>query len=168
MSDKPTNGKLHMQENETVEFTWWKPGGRGMRLILENAPDVKFREIADIFIADFDRPSFAKMVEEPTGKDATTTKETILNTINKQPESRPESRPESIAMRVLFLLKNGPMAKTALSAELGQKEISGQLNKVIRLLVADKTIEYTIPKKPSSRLQQYRLSPKGKAMLDKL
>ena len=142
--------------------------GRGMRLILENAPDVKFREIADIFIADFDRPSFAKMVEEPTGKDATTTKETILNTINKQPESRPESRPESIAMRVLFLLKNGPMAKTALSAELGQKEISGQLNKVIRLLVADKTIEYTIPKKPSSRLQQYRLSPKGKAMLDKL
>jgi len=32
--------------------------GRGMPLILKNAPDVKFREVAQIFIASFDRPSF--------------------------------------------------------------------------------------------------------------
>jgi hypothetical protein len=32
-----------------------------MPLILKNAPNVKFREISNIFIASFDRPSFAEM-----------------------------------------------------------------------------------------------------------
>lgn len=32
--------------------------GRGMPLILENAPDVQFRQIAGLFIAGFERPSF--------------------------------------------------------------------------------------------------------------
>jgi ATP-dependent DNA helicase RecG len=31
--------------------------GRGMPLILENAPDVEFREIARLFVASFERPS---------------------------------------------------------------------------------------------------------------
>jgi DNA-binding HxlR family transcriptional regulator len=70
-------------------------------------------------------------------------------------------------MRVLILLSNGPMAKSALSSGLGQKEISGQLNSIIRLLLANKTIEYTIPEKPSSRLQKYRLTEKGKGFLKK-
>lgn len=32
--------------------------GRGMPLIMESAPDVQFRQIAGLFIASFDRPSF--------------------------------------------------------------------------------------------------------------
>ena len=80
-----------------------------------------------------------------------------------QPESRPESQPESLALRVLKELADGPMSKTELSSSLGQKKISGQLNKVIRLLVADGRIAYTIPDKPRSRLQQYRLTDKGRA-----
>jgi len=79
---------------------------------------------------------------------------------------QPESQPESLEMRVLSLLSNGPMAKSALSTGLGQKEVSGQLNKVIRLLRANKAIEYTMPKKPNSRLQKYRLTPKGKKLLE--
>jgi ATP-dependent DNA helicase RecG len=59
------------------------------------------------------------------------------------------------------------MAKSALSTGLGQKEVSGQLNKVIRLLLANKIIEYTIPEKPNSRLQKYRLTKKGKELLEK-
>ena len=52
-----------------------------------------------------------------------------------RPESQPESRPESLESRVLRLLAAGPMSKTSLSTNLGQKKISGQLNKVVRLLV---------------------------------
>ena len=37
--------------------------GRGMPLILENAPDVIFRETAGLFIAEFSRPSFLKTVK---------------------------------------------------------------------------------------------------------
>ena len=78
-----------------------------------------------------------------------------------QPESQPESRPESgptIDVKVLQLLTKAPMNKRAVSAALGQKEVPGQLNKVIRVLVARGLIEVTIPDKPSSRLQQYRLT----------
>jgi ATP-dependent DNA helicase RecG len=68
---------------------------------------------------------------------------------------------------VLSLLSNGPLSKSSLSTGLGQKEVSGQLNKVIRLLLANEAIEYTIPEKPKSRLQKYQLAPKGKKLLEK-
>ena len=61
-----------------------------------------------------------------------------------QPESQPESRPESLESKVLSLLTAGPVSKAELSRNLGQKEISGQLNKVVRLLIADRRIEYTL------------------------
>jgi ATP-dependent DNA helicase RecG len=82
-----------------------------------------------------------------------------------RPESRPESQPESLEIRVLRHLTASPLSKAELSARLGQKEISGQLNKVIRVLLGDQTIEYTLPDKPNSRLQKYRLTAKGNALL---
>ncbi len=82
-----------------------------------------------------------------------------------QPESQLESQIESLEVRVLRLLEGGPMAKAELSKGLGQMKVSGQLNKVVRLLLNDQTIEYTIPDKPLSRLQKYRLTEKGKAAL---
>ena len=97
--------------------------------------------------------------------------EEVIGEIEPQPESRPELQPElqpeSLEMRVLILLSNGPMAKSALSIGLGQKEISGQLNKVIRHLLANKIIRFTIPEKPKSRLQKYQLTAKGKELLEK-
>ncbi len=78
-----------------------------------------------------------------------------------QPESQPESKPESdsrMEAKVLKLLVSQPMGKSQLSSALGQKAVSGQLNKVIRALLAAGHIEPTIPGKPTSRLQQYRLS----------
>ena len=81
----------------------------------------------------------------------------------RQPELQPELQPESLEVKVLNLLTGRQMSKADLSRNLGQKEISGQLNKVVRLLVADRMIEYTLPDKPRSRLQQYRLTNKGRA-----
>jgi len=82
-----------------------------------------------------------------------------------RPESQPESRPESLESRVLSLLEREPLSKSQLSSRLGHKEVSGQLNKVIRLLLAEQTVELTIPDKPNSRLQKYRLTSKGVALL---
>ena len=48
---------------------------------------------------------------------------------------------------------------------LGQKEVSGQLNKVIRVLLDQRLIEYTLPDKPNSRLQKYRLTLAGERAL---
>ena len=60
------------------------------------------------------------------------------------------------------------MTKSDIVRGLGQKAVSGQLNKVIRALLSDGVVEYTIPEKPNSRLQQYRLTDKGEALRDRL
>ncbi len=76
------------------------------------------------------------------------------------------SRPESLKTRILRQLATGPMSKAELSRNLGQRRISGQLNTVIRQLITDGNIEYTIPENPRSRVQQYRLTDKGRSVVD--
>ena len=91
-----------------------------------------------------------------------------------QPESQPdsppppESQPESPGSRVLMLLADSPKSKPDLSKKLGQKEVSGQLNKVVRQILAEGMIEYTVPDKPRSRLQKYRVTAKGMAAVARL
>jgi len=89
----------------------------------------------------------------------------IRRTLAPSLAPQPESQPESLDERVLLLLESGPKSKAELSQGLGQKEISGHLNKVVRQLVADEMIEYTIPEKPGSRHQKYRLTGQGRAAL---
>ena len=86
-----------------------------------------------------------------------------------RPESgaQPELRPGSLAERVLRQLAQGPLSKAGLSSKLGQKRVSGQLNKEIRVLVRDGRIGYTLPEKPRSRLQMYRLTDKGRATVQR-
>jgi len=78
------------------------------------------------------------------------------------------TQPESLDARVLGMLKRQSLSKIEISRRLGQKEISGRLNQVIRQLLAEHLVEYTITDKPTSRLQKYRLTPKGQAWLDGL
>ncbi len=76
--------------------------GRGMPLILENAPDVVFREVAGLFVASFERPMAMQgtALETPPETSATTsestketpkkrqgnTKETLLRQLREQPQ----------------------------------------------------------------------------------
>ena len=62
-----------------------------------------------------------------------------------------------------MLLADNSKSKADLSKKLGQKEVSGQLNRVVRQLLAEGMIEYTVPDKPRSRLQRYRVTSKGMA-----
>ncbi len=94
-----------------------------------------------------------------------------------QPELRPESQPESrlewrqgsqlesLRDRVTKLLQKGPLSKSEISKQLGQKQISGQLKKILRELIEEEVLSFTLPDKPNSRLQKYRLTEKGKQLL---
>ena len=78
---------------------------------------------------------------------------------------QPTAQLESLRTRVLGSLVDGPLSKAELADRLGQKQASGQLHEVVRRLVADRLIEYTVPGRPASRLQKYRLTGTGRAAL---
>jgi len=62
---------------------------------------------------------------------------------------------------LLGLLVARSLSKTEISRQLGQKEVSGQFNKIVRNLLAEGLIEHTILGKPNNRLQKYRLTEKA-------
>ena len=108
-------------------------------------------------------------LSEPEFTDSSGFKTTIWRA--KPPEQievQPESLPSNIRSEVLNLLTNETMSKSELSKKLGHKEVSGQLNKVVRSLMADGVIEYTLPEKPTSPRQKYRLTNKGRTELANL
>ena len=85
---------------------------------------------------------------------------------DSRPESRPESGPESLELRVLNLLVDRPLSRSAIADGLGHQSVSAGLKRVIRDLLNDGRIAYTIPDKPNSRLQRYRITPVGQASLE--
>ena len=120
----------------------------------------------------FPRP--AGQVEPEQMADARTDGNWISNAIGgmleaeAQPEgeSRPESGPESLELRVLTLLVERPLSRSAIADGLGHQSVSAGLKRVIRDLLNDGRIAYTIPDKPNSRLQRYRITPVGQAALE--
>ena len=143
--------------------------GRGIPLILAHAPDVRFSQAAGIFITEFPRP------ERPTAKPEITPQVTpqVTGQVEAQVgaqvagglESGLESGPESIQRKALAALSKCPLSKSEIAAEIGHKSISGKLNQRIREMIEAGLIERTLPEKPQSRLQKYRLTPKGRAFL---
>jgi len=86
-----------------------------------------------------------------------------------QLESRLESRLESsLAAKVVLAIRPQPLGKAAIAPILGHKTVSGEIHKQIKRMVDDGLIEPTIPEKPTSRLQKYRLTAKGQALLAEL
>ena len=83
-----------------------------------------------------------------------------------QLESGVESGVESPwVLRLLSLMEAGPRTKSEVARELGKAKPSRHLHETMARLVASGALGHTIPDKPNSRLQRYRLTPLGRAIL---
>jgi len=89
--------------------------------------------------------------------------------VNSQSQSRVEAesrqsqgrvRAESTKNDILEALSLEPLSKAEIAKQLSLNTVTGHLNRIIRSLLEDGLIEYTIPEKPNSRLQKYRLCDK--------
>ena len=83
-----------------------------------------------------------------------------------RPESRIEPQSPTVPVqRLLLALADGAMAPSALWERLGLKHRPTFRENYLHPALSQGLIERTIPDKSNSRLQQYRLTPKGRARL---
>lgn len=85
-----------------------------------------------------------------------------------QPELQSELRKESLYGVVLRLLNDKQLNTGELSELLGQKNISGQLRKVIRKLHQDQLITNLIPNNVNHPAQRHQLTEIGRMFLKQL
>ena len=77
-----------------------------------------------------------------------------------------ELRVESaMAFDVLGFLSEKEHGKAEIAQKLGKEKPTRYLNELMVRLLNDGIVEYSIPDKPNSRLQKYRLTDKGRKLL---
>jgi len=78
-------------------------------------------------------------------------------------EWRPEWGAASVHRRIMVALAATPASRSEIAAAIGHKSISSSIRQAVADLIAAGLMEYTVPEKPNSRLQKYRLTPKAGA-----
>jgi ATP-dependent DNA helicase RecG len=75
-------------------------------------------------------------------------------------QSDTETEAESLQQKVTNVLVQDALSKSEIANKIGLKSVTGYLNRTIRSMLDRGSIVYTIPEKPNSRLQKYRLKKK--------
>jgi hypothetical protein len=104
----------------------------------------------------------------------------FVNTLRRIPERATEivggqvtppvasSTPLAVTELVRLLAQAGALGNAEIRRHLGLKDRTHLRERCLDPVLADGLIEPTIPDKPDSRLQQYRLTEKGVELLDRL
>jgi len=82
-------------------------------------------------------------------------------------KSQSKSQREPLNVLICRYLRAQDATAAEISAHLEQKQVSGQLKVVLKEMIGQGLIAYSIPDKPRSRLQKYRLTAKGEERLDR-
>ena len=64
--------------------------------------------------------------------------------------------------QILVFVAESPRKSSEITEFLGMSRVYGNIARCLNALLDDKLIELTIPEKPRSRLQKYRITRKGR------
>ena len=70
-----------------------------------------------------------------------------------------------VRIDILKVCEAGPHSSAEITEALGHKQLSGNIHKALPYLRNKGYLEYTMPEKPNSRLQKYRLTLNGQELL---
>ena len=98
--------------------------GRGMPLILKYAPDVDFREIGNLFIVSFPRPSFLEL--EGEGEAAAQEK----GGTPKETPKKPQRNPKAIILSALKQQPSISIRELAVQCEMSAHSVQHHINKL--------------------------------------
>jgi len=83
----------------------------------------------------------------------------------EEQELQQESSSQTMYSDILNKIEETPLSRKEISEGLGQKQVSGQLNKILSKLVEDKLIEHTIPDNKNHPEQKFRITKRGRIFL---
>ena len=129
----------------------------------ENLPEPSIEEIAGRIRFSVSLPEILPLTREQS---RTGRLRRLDSGLGSGAESGAESGVESSLARLVACLAEHPHSKSELAARLGQKGVTGALNRTVKQLLEEGMVEYTIPEKPNSRLQKYRLTAKGQSLIN--
>lgn len=110
-----------------------------------------------VFLKDLLAPTSAQSRKSPSDSSK-----------EKRQESGVESGVESaMALQVMDLLHDAELSKSEIARALGKEKPTRYLNDLMKRLLKNGHVAYTIPEKPNSRLQKYRITEQGKAVGEK-
>lgn len=146
-------------------------------------PRATIKDLSAEKIADFlDRAQRERAY--PLGRKTAMSKALVhLNLLDKTQPSQPDSQPESKAqdeaqatgqvtgqvspeVARLLLMLQGEMTRLELQQNLNLKGRANFEERYLKPALKEGHIEYTVPDKPNSRMQKYRLTAKGRTWLD--
>lgn len=118
-----------------------------------NLPDLALKNFSGGFLLTFfksEKYDISDVTQKQTSESMT------------DPVSDPVSDP---VKKLIFALKDGPLSSQKIRDHFGLKHRASFRKNYLDPALNAEVIEYTIPSKPNSRLQQYRLTEKGKKYL---
>jgi ATP-dependent DNA helicase RecG len=98
--------------------------GRGIPLILEKEPGVEFKEIANLFITMFSRPSFKEAISEET----TVAKEKSISP--KETLKKPQRNPKEIIIAVLNKQPSISIRELAVECDMSVYSVQHHINRL--------------------------------------
>jgi predicted HTH transcriptional regulator len=165
-----TRAHPSVQRNPLIAEVFYRAGliekwGRGTNRVAEmckaaGVAPPEFTEIGGAAVVTF-RTDVGQTRRRPESRLESQLESRPESQLESQLESRQRSQPKAsegaLEKRVVGLLENGPLSRSELSRLIGQRRVSGQLHVTIKSLLSQGLIAYTVPEKPGSRLQKYRL-----------